>query len=338
MKNQGYATFLLFGVLVSISIIFLGVYLSIEYAMKEVHRSETREKERVALIEKAREVVKVLLADPTPLSNSLTDPVWQYIKPEEHQDARIMLEDVSSVYGIDWIRKDIVSQSGLLRIGKSPEEFQQFRWQTGLQSNVLSNYSDYFSSEALNAYFTLYSYFNVNICDEFALEKIVQARTGDRDKGESFRQKVQNLWSASTPGKPRMLERDELATFMGTDYETLFPVVNVEPVFNIHFVPEDILHQLFTFKHHNIPQGVFEYLITNRSNYEWSEDDLAVIIGERYKKTFLHHYFGVVTWFWRLEVTKSDSLKLRWILARVPREKTGDASIEYRLVEEEFLQ
>jgi hypothetical protein len=338
MESEGYATFLLFGVLVSISIIFLGVYLSIEYAMKEVHRSETREKERIALIEKAHEVVKVLLADPTPLSNSLTDPVWQHVKPEEHAGVIITLKDVSSLYGVGWIRKDIVSQSGLLKIGKSPEELQQFRWETGLQSNVLSKYSDFFSSEALNAYFTLYNYFNINICDEFALEKLVQIRTGDQDRGASLRQKVQNLWSASTPDKPRMLERDELATFLGADYETLFPIVNVEPVFNIHFVPEDILHQMFMFKHHNVSQGVFEYIVANRSYYEWGEDDLSAIIGERYKKTFLHHYFGVVTWFWQLEITKSDTLKLRWVLARVPQEKNGDAPIELRLIEEEFLQ
>jgi hypothetical protein len=338
MDDQGYATFMLFGVLLSISIIFLSIYLSIEYTLKEVHRNEIREKERIALIATAKKVAMVLLDDPTPLSNSLSDPVWEYIKAEETEDAKITLKDISSVYGIGWLRKDIISQSGLLKIGKSPEELQQFRWESGLQSNKLSGYSDFFSSDVLNVYFTLYSYFNINICDEFAIEKLVQLRTGDKDRGASLRTKIQNFWTGSVPEKPRMVERDELASFMGSDYETLFPIVNVEPVFNIHFVPEEILHQLFTFKYHEISHGVFEYIINNRDYHEWGEDDLSAIIGEKYNTTYLHHYFGAVTWFWQLEIAKSDSVRLKWILARIPQEKIRGTAVKLRLVEEEFSQ
>ncbi len=64
------------------------------------------------------------------------------------------------------------------------------------------------------------------------------------------------------------------------------------------------------------------------------------IIGAKYKNTFLHHYLGVITWFWRLDITREDPVNgtanLKWVLARVPQPKPDDPSVRFRLVEEVF--
>jgi hypothetical protein len=341
MGEKGSVAFLLFGVLFSMSIAFLGIYLMMEYTVKEMHKGESRARARMELVERAEEVTGALLNDPTPLSDSLIDPVWGYIDEQNGEGTvRMSLADVSSLYGINWLRKDVLAHGNLLKYGKTPEELQQYRWESGLQSNALSAYADFFEDGSLERFFTLHNYFNLNISDEFSIEKLIQVRTGDEHKGAEFRQKVQSLWSASEPGKPKMVERDELESFMGRDFEELFPIVNAEPVFNVHFVPEEILRQVFTLEYHAVSLGAVEYIIGNRSCLEWEERDLAAIIGAKYKNTFLHHYFGVVTWFWRLEITKADpvygEMKLKWVLARIPQPKPGDAAVKIRLVEEEF--
>ncbi len=340
-KEEGSTTVLILGILLFLSVFSLGTYLLLQFTMKEVSRSENIERNREVLVKEAERVVTILLEDKTPYADSATDLIWDYIKKPDNEEVSITLKDLSSYYGLNWIRKEILDHSGLLRRKKSSSEFQQYRLDTGIHLDLNPIFLDFFTEQNLVNYFTPYNYFNINICDEFILESLFIIRIGDKEKAELFRQKIQNLWKDSEPGNPEMIEPVILKSFMGLDYYELFPVVNAEPVINIHFVPVDIIYQLFSYHYHDISRNKVDFLINNRDSHEWSMEDLKVIIGEKYKSTFLHHYLGVITWFWQIDVRLIDdeptSMKLKWIIARIPQEMDGDMKKEFRLIEEEFL-
>ncbi len=342
MRDNGSTTVLILGVLGFLSIITLSTYLFLEYSIKEIYRNEAIEQRRNALINEAEKVMDLFLNDVTPYADSRIDAVWEHAENSEDRGIQIHLTDISSYYGVNWIRKEMLNHGNLLKFGKSSDELQQYRWDTGIHLNMEPDYLEFFTQDILDRYFTTYNFFNINICDEFALENLYFVRTGDRDKARLFRQKIQDFWKGSKPGKPRMIEPADLKSFLGLEYARLYPLMNAEPVFNVHFIPEEILSQLFTYEYHSVPHNVLEFLVDGRMNQEWSIGELEVIIGDNYKKTFLHHYIGVTTWFWQIEITSSNDehgpLTLRWIVVRVPQDSGREDEIEYRLLEEEFSQ
>jgi hypothetical protein len=229
----------------------------------------------------------------------------------------------------------------MLLPGRSADELQQHRWDTGLHIQMVPDFSEYIEEIHLDNYFTAYSYFNLNICDEFALEKLVSTRTGDEITALEIRQRIQEVWKESKPGKPRMIEADELDDILGAQHRRLFPLINANPVLNVHFMPEEILYQLFSFKYHEVPPERAQFIINTREQTEWSKDDLQAVIGENYLKTFLHHYIGVITWFWELNIQSfendQDQASLRWVIARVPEEGESHDTIQLRLIEEDII-
>jgi hypothetical protein len=342
VRNNGSTTVLILGVLGFLSIVTLSAYVFLEYSIKEIYKNEAVEQQRNELIKEAETVMSFFLDDMTPYADSRIDAVWEHVENCEDRGIQIRLTDISSYFGVNWIRKEMLNYGNLLKFGKSSDELQQYRWDTGIHLNMDPDYLDFFTHDVLNQYFTPYNFFNINICDEFALENLYFVRTGDRDKARLFRQRIQDFWKGSKPGKPRMIEPADLKSFLGLEYKRLFPLINAEPVFNVHFVPEEIISQLFSYQYHSVPHNVLEYIMDRRMTQEWSISELEMIIGEKYKKTFLHHYIGVTTWFWQIEITSSNDglspLTLRWIVVRIPQESEREDEIEYRLLEEEFTQ
>jgi len=340
VRENGSTTVLILGVLGFLSIVTLGTYLFLQYSIQEIRKYETKEHGREALTAEAEKLVDMLVQDTTPYADSRLDAVWEYISESEGQKMRVTLTDVSSCYGINWVRKEILDHSSLMKFGKSSAELQQYRWDTGLHLHLMPDFQEFFSAGVLHSFFTPYSYFNINICDEFAVENLYFLRTGDKEKARLFRLKIQEYWKGSTPGKPRMVEPGELEGFLGSDFEVLFPLLNASPAINVHFAPEDILYQLLSYQYHNVPQSTAEFLLYNRGTQEWNEDELESIIGERYKSTFLHHYVGVTTWFWQIEIETHSGeyghVSLKWIVARIPSGPKNSDQREYRLIEEEF--
>ena len=342
VRENGSTTVLILGVLGFLSVVTIGTYLFLQYSIQEIRKYETKEKCRKALTAEAANLVDMLVQDTTPYADSRLDAVWEYITESEERKMHVTLTDVSSYYGINWVRKEILDHSGLMKFGKSSAGLQQYRWDTGLHLNLEPDFQEFFSAGILHSFFTPYCYFNINICDEFAVENLYFLRTGDREKARMFRLKIQEYWKESTPGKPRMVEPGDLEGFLGSDFAVLFPILNASPAINIHFAPEEIVHQLLSYQHHNVPQSTAEFLLYNRSTQEWNEGELESIIGERYRGTFLHHYLGVTTWFWRIEIeTRSGEegpISLKWIVARIPSGQKNSDEREYRLIEEEFFR
>jgi len=329
MKEKGSISAVILGLLLFISVLFLSGSVFIEIALKELKRSEQIDREKELLLKRADQIVELLLDDPTPFADAPQDPVWEEMQNMEYKGIRaVSLEDVSSLIGLNWVRKELLERMGVLDFGKTPRELQQFREDSGIHLNIEKAFHDFLEEENIEEFFTAYNYFNINISDEFVLRKLYFIRTGNMEEAEVFHTKIQNIRI-----EKKQVEPQDMESFLsGFNYDILFPVLNAEPVMNIHFVHEKILEDLFSYC--EIPDGKAESIINLRESSEWTVNDLKALIGEKYAETLLHHYLGCRTWFWNIYV-EGEKLKLTRIIARMP-EEAEEGAPEFRLVEEDF--
>ena len=299
--------------------------------MMTVRRYEKRIAAQSALQEEARRIVRSLVEDSTPQADSPVDIVWQELGGDAANTVSVSLKDVSSYLGLNWVRKEVLVDFAALESDVTVEDLQQYREETAIHADLASAFYRMVSEDALETLFTAYSYFNINICDEFVLRKLYAVRTDDAEGSEEFHLAIQKARM-----ERQIIAPEELASFVGGDtYAILFPVLNAEPVLNVHFAPEEVISTLCS--HYEVPEEQADRLLHVRARRELLHDDLAEILGPQYTETVLRHYLGVQTWFWEISVA-TDGEKLRWIVARTPAsgEETQGQSARFRLIEEEF--
>ena len=326
MKQEGSATVLVLSVLIFLSALFLGAASFVQLSAHGLRRSQLQDEEVRVLRQAAAATVEALLADPTPFADAPTDPVWSWLAQPRTDGLAVRLEDVSSRLGPNWIRKELLQDLGVLRPGRTAQELQQFREDTGLHLNLRPDYEPLIEAEELGRIFTPYGYFNINLTDEFVLRKLHWQRGADLQAAESFRIMVQQVRV-----QKRVIDPEALPQFLGEEnYRLLFPVVNAEAVMNAHFVPEKVLEGLF--RHYGQPRERLARLLASRQGAELTESDLQALLGERSGEASpLRPFLGLKTWFWRITV-EGGTRGLTWIVARVPRE---DGMPEFRRVEEQ---
>jgi len=324
---RGSASQLVLALLLFLSALFLSASLLLELSLRQLRRGEEQDSRRQLLAREAQRTLALLLEDPTPLSDGPRDPVWEAIRSPAHGGCRVELRDLSSRLGLNWARQELLESLGVLKAGHSLQELRQFREDTGMHLNLEPAFRDFFSEQDLEALFTSYSWFNVNVCDELALRKLHFLRGGDLAAAEQFHVKVQELRLQKKILAPATLEQG-----IGTeDYRLLYPLLNAEPVMNLHFVPASVLRALF--RHYQAPPERAESILASRPNSEFHPSELPGLIGEEaWEKTPLAQYLGVRTWFWSLRVSLGED-SLTWVLARLPGAE-GPATL--RLLEERY--
>jgi hypothetical protein len=312
-------------VLLFLSALFLGAVTFIELAAHGLIRSQRQETDLRALRQAAADTVDALLADPTPFADAPTDPVWSWLAAPRGDGMSVRLEDLSSRLGPNWIRKELLQDLEALRPGRTAQELQQFREDTGLHLNLLPDYQDFFEPQGLEELFTAYSWFNINITDEFVLRKLHWQRGGDLQAAESFRIMVQQARV-----QRRLISPEALPQFLGEEnYRLLYPVVTAEAAMNAHFAPERVLEALF--RHYEQPRPKLASLLASRRGSEITEGGLRELLGDREGQASpLRPFLGLKTWFWRISVEGRGG-RLEWVVARVPRQ---DGTPEFRRVEE----
>ena len=343
MNERGSTTVIVLTVAIILTILSLGVLYLVQQSSKYIALNKKKDLERAQLVEEAERVVGLLSEDDTPESNAFTER--QALEQSQGGDFEVTVEDISSRYNLNWIIGEELDFSGFLKSGVNYYDFQLFRDRIGLTYDF-SVYSDFIEGQNIDRYFTPYSYFNINVSAELVLEKLCYIRSGDEEKAVKFRDSIKEFRQKSKKGAPQMIEPEELKEFMGEDnYGLLYPVVNAQPVMNIHFVPEDILLSLLRYFEVKEAENKVNYLMDLREISELSVDNLKQIIGnEYYTKSRLHHYLGTITWFWEITVRRKDGgsadNELKWIISRIPQplEEQDKERIVYRLVREEFSQ
>ena len=197
----------------------------------------------------------------------------------------------------------------------------------GIQLNLAPAFRDFFSEDDLATLFTSYSYFNINICDEFALRRLHLVRGGDLAAAEEFHVEVQRLRIQQKTLDPASLQ----PAIGAEDYRLLYPLLNAEPAMNLHFVPAAVLRALF--RHYQLPPERAESILEARPYSEFGPSELEGLLGEEaFGKTPLAQYLGVRTWFWGLRASCGQD-SLDWVVARLPG---PEAPAKLRLLEERF--
>jgi hypothetical protein len=202
-RERGAASALVLGVLTALSALFVAAAVFVEAGTAALTRARGRDAEQRQLTELASAVVALLLDDPTPDADSPFDPVWSGALPPDGGGASVIplpqtpagysveLEDLSSRLGVNWARKELLADLGVLLPG-SADAVQQFREDTGLHLDF-GAYRPFVGTADPAALLTTYGWFNVNICDEFALRKVALARTSDLALAEELRGRVQQI-------------------------------------------------------------------------------------------------------------------------------------------------
>jgi hypothetical protein len=331
-RRAGSATVAALVFLVVLASMAGGGVLIIRGALLREGRSVATYDQRQALEKEGERIVAALGDDPTPHSDSPHDPVWSALTSPDNPAVTVTLQDVSSALNPNWVQKNVFTRTelkSLLKDSGSADVLQQRRADTGFFTDIETAYGDLFVDGALEKYFTPYGYPNINTADEFALRKLFALRTGDEAAADVFHSHIQALLI-----QQRILKPDQLRTFLGLDYDRLYPVMNVEPAMNAHFVDPRILGDLLAYPELKVPhpQDAAQAILDMRASTEMTTDDLHRMIGAP-DTSRIYQYLGVTTWFWKIGVTLSPA-SLSLIVARVPG--APDDPPRFTIVEERY--
>lgn len=342
-NNRGFISVQVLFILLILSMLSTGIIILAGILLNYESRSNKRWNTKVLIEETAVKVLKLIIEDSTPESDSKIDRIWEEIESLKTDDITIELKDVSSCLNPNWIRKNLFAKTNLDSLftgGRSADELQQYREDNGFFTDIYTGYKEFFDEQTMNKYFSPYSYANLNISDEFALKQLYTLRTGNSSGAEAFHTKVQDLLI-----NKKLLKKDELENFLMSDYSLLYPVINVEPPLNIHYVDTYILEELLSYPDFNVkePENCLDILISLRDNQELTSEDLISIIqikepedeeDESETESRIFQYIGVKTWFWQITVIKGN-YKLILIAARLPVYEEGEAG-KYTIIEKRF--
>lgn len=334
--SRGSASMAALALLFFMAAVSAGGIMIVEAVLSNGTRSVRRDEARQALRKEGDRIVQALCADPTPEADSPLDPVWDAVRSPQQEGMTVALQDVSSALNANWTQKNIYQKTDLgafLTPGQSADELQQRREDNGFSTDIASEYGDLIQAESLAKYFTGYGYANINVTDEFALRKLYAIRTGDQAAAEVFHTKVQTLFLQNAP-----LKRDGLRAFLGPDYDTLFPVMNVEPTLNVHFLDPAVMRDLLSYPDWKLPHPAqtADTILSERGTSELTAERLRQIIGAA-EDNRIYQYFGVKTWFWRVTVSNGSG-ELELIVARLPPAESDaeNAAAKFVVTEERY--
>ena len=114
MGERGSSSVLVLAFILVLSLLGAGIVAYLQTFSKYIRRSIDRSDRRNLLIEKAEDVVDLLIARGGDDADSPLSPVFGAVEQLEAGGFAIRLTDVSSFLGLNWIRKTVLEQSGLL--------------------------------------------------------------------------------------------------------------------------------------------------------------------------------------------------------------------------------
>jgi hypothetical protein len=350
MRERGSSAIAVLAIVLFLSTVFVGLSLFIQTSLRIELIHKQNDELRQYLITEARHVVELLTEDADDRENdNFFQDVWSYVNSNEN----VYLMDVSSYLNPNCIDPLILEH---LNNKMFPPPQKLFKDETNYNQNTIKQYwmdegilfplspayDDYFEEDILKAFFTPYTYFNFNLCYEYMLEKLCELRTGSENEARRFHDKYASKILADKQIIDEIKALDEWFTkhVGGKMFDQMFPILNVSPMMNVHFVPEEILRGLLSFPPFQIRNHAYyaEQILKAREENEkgLTSKDLKTIIGSdlQYPGPRIFHYLGVFTNFWEIRVMMEES-ELRWIVARVPPKRATD-DVVYKLIEEDI--
>jgi hypothetical protein len=347
MNDRGYvgAAFLAMALFLAAAGMALALYLGAFFHYGR--RSRAAYEARAGLESEARKVVDFMSEHLEADADSPLDPLWSELAAIEGGEPGagpaddgsdgctegersalvIRVRDLSSAINPNFIRKDLLEDGSLgeiLALRTSPQDLQQYREDRGL-SCAPEHYAMFFEPAAWPL-LSCYGWANINTADEFSLRLLYRSLTGSTEGAAIFREKIQSLRR-----QRRVIQREELAAFLGSDAAQLFPIVCAEPSLNVNYVDREIARELLVFPKHGIkdPDRRCDELMNLRSTRPVREEDIQRILGVERGHVILQ-LFGSRTWFWEVRA-KRGALSCALVVARLPDPGAKTEALNARL-------
>ena len=345
MDDRGFAgaQFLAVALFIAAAGVAMSLYLGsfLAYQKKSVDAEALRQ----TLERAARAALDLMAKDLDEEADSPHDLVWSELADVASRatsgdvggaapEVTLTVRDVSSGLNPNFVRKDLLEKTSLGRLMDprcSPQSLQQFREDEGLSTQG-AFYSQFFTPEA-RSLVTCYGWANLNITDEFVLRSLYASLTGYPAGAEVFHTKVQGLLMAK-----RLVQRSELASFLGADAAALFPVICVEPPLNINYVDPLLLTAILGDPDYGLkdPEAHAAAILDSRAAGALTASDIQRLLGVQPGHILLQ-YFGAHTWFWEVDA-QAGGQRCSLIAARIPSLDAIPTSTKavFRVVETRF--
>lgn len=302
LSEHGHSTLTAMVVVLCLSFLFLSGAAFIHQGTQEV-KSYTEEIQHYMEMRKvAEEVLLQLQGDTTPEAHSSYDAVWSTVKSHDGPYS-IDFQDISSKLNPNWMRTKLFEETklkNLIASGESPDQIRDRRIEMGFVTS-LSMWKETFGEKNLNRFFTIYSDANINVTYEISLEELYRVRHGESGAA-AFRDRIQKgleegkLWTTA-----------ELTEILGQEAEDLSPVINAEPIMNVHFVDPFLLECLLSYPYREDPlknpKSIMQTILERRKIGELSFDELESIIQPNDNQRRVLEYLGVTTAFYSLSLS-----------------------------------
>ena len=304
-SDHGHGTLTAMVTVLLLSLLFLSAATVVYRGINEMKDYTDSLQRYTDMNEIARDVWQQLNADPTPESHSPNDPVWNFVKTYNGLYA-LEFHDVSSRLNPNWMRTALFEHTKLKNLivsGEMPDQIRDRRLEIGFVANP-GIWEETFGVNNLNRFFTIYSNANVNVTYEASLEELYRLRVSDAG-AEAFRGRIQKglmdgkIWS-----------RDELHDLLGLEAGKLYPVVNAEPLMNVHFIDSFLLECLLSYPYRQEPLEnpglIAQTILEKRNSVEILPEDLRRIIQPNENQLRVLEYLGTRTSVFVLTVSQGD--------------------------------
>lgn len=332
-SEKGYSSVSVLIFILFLSTIVLGLMTFLQISQERNKRFEKRYSVEVILDSQVKDLIKILSDDPSPEADSFFDPVWAYIENQNSEDLSLKLEDLSSRFNLNFVRTKMLNESsfkGKMNSGFSPDDLKLFRGEEGFFSDKYIGFSEFYDEEILDKYFTVYGYANLNVTYEDSLKKIYQYNVS-LEGSSSFLSLIQQLISRGV-----MADTEEMKKILGINYDSLYPLINVEPLMNVNFIPEEVLLAIVNYpyggKKHKNSSAFYDVITAERSSFEFTPDKLNSLLQVKEDYLRIKEYLGTKTWFWKITATEGKS-GLEVIIALLPNEKLDNLEKKYRVIQ-----
>lgn len=335
MKENGFSSIQTMLILLVLSLSVLGLGTGISLTGAYYQKNEAIQQDLILLKDEVAVIIKQLESDPTPESDSSMDPVWSYVEGRANEYEYLELSDVSSRINPNCVRTVFFERTDLKKVllnGVSPDMVKDHRTETGYVMDIYSSYSELIDPEALDTLFTPYSYLNVNTAYEYVLKDMYELITGDSGGAMSF-----HSFIAGALSEKHIITEEEFSNAIGSNYDSVYPIISVVPEMNIHFIPEFILEQVLAYPYGGKVienySSIFTTLLSLRENNEIVPGDLKGLIRTEGLQERVFHHIGTKTWFWKVEIATVRSA-VEAIIVCVP---SARSTIEDKGMESDYI-
>ncbi|MBU0934316.1 MAG: hypothetical protein KKC64_01755 [Spirochaetes bacterium] len=266
--------------------------------------------------------VAALLAEPSASgADTPQNAAFTYSEP----GYGVSVRELSSLINPNWLSISIVTESNMAKLMSSvdaPYLLQQSRFDEGISLNIGERYSDYFIKEAFDSYLSPFSYLNIDVVDEYVLERVVAECSGDAAAAAELRQRVRRKRESLLP-----YSANELVQLFGVYNRELSVFITNEAQWNVNFIDPLVLRAVLAYPAFQLENAdIIAATILGARGSSPLTVEILQNISDLPATHRLFAWIGDNSWFW--EVTVHDQERqLKAILARVLPTSYNDLSL-----------